>query len=150
MKRNSVFSIPFWRSLLWVQNRHHRHGVLMHTMKVCYYAIKAKRVDMLAPALLHDLGKPFTARARNIEDVELGYYSFHNHEEFSYYLIRHWPVSDQTKKVVRYHYLIRGIHLAEKRQQLQKLKRLQRIWTSLSEQEKADLHQFLVFDDLAK
>jgi len=57
---------------------------------------------MLLAGLLHDIGKPVVAYQKE-EDIALGEYSFTDHEEMSYLIIKDWKfVSDYTKKLVRY------------------------------------------------
>lgn len=57
-------------------------------------------------ALLHDIGKPFVAT----KDIDEDGYSFTNHEEKSYQIIKNIPfISNYTKNIVRYHYLRRRI-----------------------------------------
>ena len=38
---NSFISKAFWETLLFKQNKWHRHGVLIHTLKVVYQVLKA-------------------------------------------------------------------------------------------------------------
>lgn len=48
------------------------------------------------------------------EDIINNKYSFTDHEEISYQMIKDWPfISDYTKNLVRYHYLIRRISKAK-------------------------------------
>lgn len=101
---------------------------------------------------MHDFGKPFTAKPDE-KDIARGNgeLSFTNHEEISYQIIKNWSfVSDYSKQIVRYHYLIRGMSKAQQKGQLQKYKRLERIWNGLSEEIKKDLAIFFKADDLAK
>ena len=60
-KTNKVFSKPFLRSLFWKQNKHHRHGVLLYTLRVAWYTLKHGDFKMIPAVLLHDIGKPFSA-----------------------------------------------------------------------------------------
>ena len=71
----------FWITLFWRQNKHHKYSVFAHTLAVCYQVLKDKNFKMLMAALLHDIGKPFSA-FQDENDVLTGEYSFHNHEEF--------------------------------------------------------------------
>ncbi len=149
-KRNSIFSFPFWHSLLWIQNKYHQHGVLVHTLRVILEVIKAKKWRFLAAAMLHDIGKPFVAFKKDQEDYEFGEYSFSDHEEMSYQLIKNLPIiSSYTKNLVRYHYLIRDIKKS-KTEDPKRYKEKKAIWDSLDEAMQKDLELFLVFDDKAK
>ncbi|WP_455755803.1 HD domain-containing protein [Sulfurimonas sp.] len=148
--KNTFFSKPFLLSLFFVQNKWHQHGVFLHTMRVVYYTFKAGKFKMFATALLHDLGKPSTAYVKDEEDKEFKEYSFTNHEERSYQLIKNWFfISEYTKKMVRYHYLIRDIKKSytedKSRYYIKK-----EIWDSLSLEMQKDLEIFLRFDDLGK
>ena len=147
---NSIFSIPFWRSLFWMQNKWHQHGVLVHTLSVTYYTLKAGEFKMFAAALLHDVGKPFSAFVKDEEDVKYGEYSFTDHEERSYQIIKNWPfVSQYTKDLVRYHYLIRDIKKSLK-EDLPRHYEKKKIWDSLDKELHEDLKIFLEFDDAGK
>jgi len=147
---NSIFSKAFWDSLLFTQNKWHQHGVLLHTLRVVYYTLKNGDFKMLAAALLHDIGKPFTAFKKDQEDWDFDEWSFTDHEERSYQIIKNWPfISEYTKKLVRYHYLIRDI----KKSKTEDPKRYQEkkaIWDSLDEALHKDLERFLKYDDLGK
>jgi hypothetical protein len=149
MKR---YGKAFWKSLFWHQNKWHRHGVLIHTLKVVYHVAKVKRYDLIPAAVLHDVAKPLTAY-HDAEDIEGGSvdYSFTNHEELSYRIIKNIPwVSDYTKNIVRYHYHIRGMFKARQKGQAGKLHRYKREWKKLTPEFKNDLAVFLKADDLAK
>ncbi len=147
---NGFFSKPYLESLLFVQNKWHQHGVFLHTLRVVYYTLKASEFKMLAAAILHDVGKPSTAFVKDAEDIEFNEYSFTDHEERSYQIIKNWKfISQYTKEMVRYHYLIRDIKKSytEDRDRYEKKKK---IWDSLSPQMQADLDIFLSFDDKGK
>lgn len=139
----------FWATLFIKQNRWHKHSVLIHTLKVTYQLIKHKRYDMVAAGLLHDVAKPLSAH-QNGKDLRTGEYSFTNHEAMGYHVIKNWPISERTKILVRYHYLIRGMSKAKERNQPGKYARQKRIWDNLDEQMKDDLRVFLKCDDLGK
>ncbi len=147
---NSVFSYIFWHSLLIKQNRHHKYGVLLHTFKVTLAVIKAKDYKFIASALLHDIAKPFVAYID--EKKEDGYgYSFTDHEEKSYLIIKNWFfLSDWTKDIVRYHYIIRDISKCKDKKNLIRLERLEQSWAILDEEFIAYLHTFLKYDDFGK
>jgi len=149
MKR---LNLRFINSLLWRQNRHHKHGVFIHTLKVTYYLLKNKQYKMLLAGLLHDIGKPFVA-FQDESDLKKDYlsYSFLNHEEASYQIIKNWKfISDYTKNIVRYHYIIRDMHLCRKKGKLARYNRLIKIWNKIPIEMKKDLGIFLKCDDLGK
>ena len=137
------------RSFLYRQNEWHAHGVFLHTVKVTYYAVFKGGFKYLACALLHDVGKPITA-FQNPEDIEKDIYSFTDHEERSYQIIKDWPlISDWTKLMVRHHYLIRSMSKEKDRNpDLYVEKRA--AWESLPEELKVELAKFLKYDDLGK
>lgn len=148
--RNSLFSRAFLESLFFVQNKWHRHGVLLHTLRVIYHVLKGGDFKFLAAAFLHDIGKPFCAYKKDDEDVEFGEYSFSDHEERSYRIIRNWFfVSDYTKKIVRYHYLIRDIQKSEL-EDPRRYSEKKAVWDSLDDGLKKDIDRFMIYDDLGK
>jgi len=146
---NNIFSKPYLKSLFFVQNNWHRHGVLLHTLKVVYHTIKAKDNKMIMAAFLHDIGKPKVAYQKP-EDIEVGEYSFTDHEEKSYQMIKNISfISNYTKTIVRYHYLIRDIKkskIEDKTRYDYKIK----IWNSLEKSIQDDLARFIKYDDLGK
>ena len=147
---NSLFSKPFLKSLFFVQNKWHQHGVLLHTLRVTYHVIKRGHFKFFATALLHDIGKPFCAFVKDEEDREFNEYSFTDHEERSYQIIKKWPfVSEYTKNMVRYHYLIRDIKKSKK-EDLKRYAQKVEIWEALDDDIKNDLTEFLICDDLGK
>lgn len=147
---NSFFSFAFLKSLFFTQNKWHQHGVLLHTIRVTYYVLKNEEFKLFAAALLHDIGKPYTAYKKDTEDIKFGEYSFTDHEERSYQIIKDWSfVSEYTKEIVRYHYLIRDIKKS-KTENLQQYAKKQKTWDSLSSDIKEDLAKFLIYDDLGK
>ncbi|MDD5401021.1 MAG: HD domain-containing protein [Sulfurimonas sp.] len=147
---NSFFSRPFLESLFFVQNKWHQHGVLVHTLRVIYHILKAKEFRFFAAGLLHDIGKPFCAFKKDEEDIEFEEYSFTDHEERSYEIIKNWFfISEYTKNIVRYHYLIRDI-IKSKEEDYARYERKKKIWDSLSEDFKKDLEKFIQYDDLGK
>lgn len=91
MKTNSIFSKSFFTTLFWKQNSHHRHGVLIHTIRVAYHTFRGKDYKMLTAALLHDIGKPVVSYQK-AEDIPLGEYSFTDHEEKSYEMIKEYDL----------------------------------------------------------
>ena len=142
-------SKPFLKTLFWKQNGHHQHGVLMHTLRVVYHTLRNKDYKMLSAAFLHDIGKPVVAYQKD-EDILLGEYSFTDHEEKSYEMIKDWRfVSDYTKTIVRYHYLIRDRHKHKTKDPVRYAKKTE-IWESLSYETQYELKQFLKYDDLGK
>ena len=144
----------FWTTMLWHQNKHHKHSVIVHTLKVTYHLLRKGHYKMLMAGLLHDWGKPISAYQDEKDIREGGVdYSFTNHEELGYHMIKNWPtwlVSDYTKELVRHHYLIRAMGKARKKCDLHKLLRLKRTWNKLDDNFKEDLAKFLVCDDLGK
>lgn len=147
---NSFFSRPFLDSLFFIQNKWHQHGVLVHTLRVTYHILKAKEFRFFAAGLLHDIGKPFCAFKKDEEDIEFEEYSFTDHEERSYEIIKNWFfISEYTKNIVRYHYLIRDI-IKSKEEDYVRYERKKKIWDSLSEDFKKDLEKFILYDDLGK
>jgi len=149
---NNILNYNFWESLLFRQNDHHRYGVFRHTMMVAYHLFNAREFKLIPASILHDFGKPFTAKP-DAKDIARGRgeMSFTNHEELSYQIIKNWSfISDYTKLIVRHHYLIRGMSKAKQKGQVEKYRRLNRVWEKLSPQMKEDLAIFLKADDLAK
>ena len=150
MRINRILRKEFFITLFIKQNKWHRYSVLVHTLALVYHAIRAKEYKMIVAGLLHDIGKPVVA-FQDEKDKRTGEYSFTNHEEISYQLIKNIPfLSQYTKNLVRYHYLIRGMHVAKKKGKIGRYNRLQRIYNSLDESFIDDLKLFLKFDDLAK
>lgn len=149
----------FFITLFFRQNKHHRHSVLIHTLKVFWYSLTAGIDRFAAAGLLHDIGKPFVATLD-----EDGYnYSFTSHEEKSYQIIKNWPfVSDYTKNLVRYHYLRRRIvkdskKLSEGRNSAngelitkESVDKMIETYNSFSYDFKEDLRKFQKLDDKAK
>lgn len=147
---NKIFSYPFLDSLFFTQNLWHQHGVFLHTLRVTYYTLKAGEFQFFAAGLLHDIGKPFSAFKKDEEDYEFNEWSFTDHEERSYQIIKNWKfVSEYTKKIVRYHYLIRDIKKSKK-ENLERYAQKSEIWDSLDEDLQEDLRRFLIYDDRGK
>jgi len=148
--KNKLTSKAFWETLLFKQNKWHRHGVFIHTLKVVYQVIKARDYKFLATAFFHDLGKPIVAY-RDDDDKKTGEYSFTDHEEVSYQIVKNWPfLSQWSKDMIRYHYLIRDRKNSKKRGNFKRLERLEKAWNSLSPEFIKDLEQFLIYDDKGK
>ena len=148
-KRNTIRSKAFWHSLLWKQNGYHQHGVLLHTLRVTYHVLKHKEYKMFPAALLHDIGKPFVAYQKP-EDVIRKEYSFTDHEERSYEVINNWSfVSDYTKLLVRYHYLIRDMSKHKVKDPKRYEEKYEK-WKDLTPEMQKDLSTFLKYDDLGK
>ncbi len=153
----------FWQKLItifWKQNNWHKHGVLIHTLKVTFFVIKNKQYKMIPAGLLHDIGKPATSKVINKKNM---IFSFHWHEEKSYQIIKNWPfISEYTKQIVRWHYLIRWTKKAlqksldttktEKYRKHWKNEHLRqkKIWEELDNNTKKDLEIFFEFDELWK
>ncbi|MDQ7061396.1 MAG: HD domain-containing protein [Sulfurimonas sp.] len=105
---------------------------------------------MLGAALFHDVGKPSTAFVKDDEDRQYNEYSFTDHEERSYQIIKNWSfLSEYTKNMVRYHYLIRDISLSKSRNK-QRYEEKKNIWDGLSQNLQDDLAIFLKLDDEGK
>lgn len=132
------------------QNKWHKHSVLGHTIKVLYYVIKDREFKFIIPALLHDIGKPLVAY-QDEEDKLIGTYSFTDHEEKSYQIIKNWLfLSEWCKNVVRYHYLIRDIKNSLKKNNVKRYNEKLNIWNNLSKDMQEDLEKFMIYDDLGK
>ena len=148
-KTNKLFTKPFLGTLLWKRNKYHKHGVLVHTLRVTYHTLLNGDFKMMPVALLHDIGKPVVAYQKP-EDIEVNEYSFTDHEESSYQIIKEWGfVSDYTKDLVRYHYLIRDI-VKHKVKDPKRYNDKKEIWDKLNLQTQKDLERFLKYDDLGK
>ncbi len=148
-KTNKLLTKPFLKTLFWKQNGHHRHGVLMHTLRVTYHTLINRDFKMIPAALLHDIGKPVVAYQKE-EDIPLGEYSFTDHEEKSYQIIKDWGfVSDYTKELVRYHYLIRDRYKHKTKDPTRYMEKTE-IWENLTLETQYDLERFLKYDDLGK
>ena len=140
----------FFITLFIKQNNYHKYGVLLHTIKVMYGAFLDKKYKFIVPALLHDIGKPFVAYQKK-EDIALDIYSFTNHEEKSYQIIKNWFfISSWTKDIVRYHFLIVDMKRTKEKNDIKKLQRLEKTWNSLSHDLVTDLHIFLKYDEFGK
>lgn len=149
MKTKRILKKEFYITLFLKQNKWHRFSVLVHTLAVVIHTFKAKNYKMIPAAFLHDIGKPFSA-FQDEKDKQTGEYSFHNHEELSYYLIKNWRVSSYTKNLVRYHYLLRGMQKAKQREQIGKYNRMKRAFDRLDKNFIEDLKLFMKYDDMAK
>jgi len=137
-------------TLFWKQNKHHKYGVLLHTLKVIYHVIQKRLYWMIPAAFLHDISKPFVAYQKPL-DILVGEYSFTDHEEQSYQMIKNLKgVSEYTKELVRYHYLLRDMDKCLKRNNTQRYKEKKKIWDGLPSQFHQDLRKFQKCDDAAK
>lgn len=114
MKLKKIFRKEFFITLFLKQNNYHKFGVLLHSLALVKHAIKYKQYKMIPAGILHDIGKPIIA-FQDEKDKTTGEYSFHNHEELSYQIIKNWKISSYTKNLVRYHYLIRGMAKAKEK-----------------------------------
>lgn len=149
MRIKRIFRKEFFITLFIKQNNWHRYSVLKHTLAVVSNAIKLKKYRMIPAALLHDIGKPIIA-FQDEKDKLTGEYSFHNHEELSYQIIKNWKISSYTKDLVRYHYLIRGMSKAKQKNQIGKYTRMKRSYDKLDPKFVKDLKLFMKIDDLGK
>ena len=112
--------------------------------------MKAGEWRFVPAALLHDIGKPLVAFKKDEEDFEFDEWSFTDHEERSYQMIKNCSfVSEYTKNLVRYHYLIRDIRKSKK-EDLERYAQKQAIWETLDDSMKEDLAKFLTCDDAGK
>lgn len=150
MRLKRIFRKTFFVTFFIKQNKWHRYSVLGHTFRVAYHAFRAKKYKMITAGFLHDIAKPIVA-FQGENDKLTGQYSFTNHEEISYQMIKKWFfVSEYTKQLVRYHFLIRGMKISKRKGYEGKYKRMRRIYEGLDEDFIKDLKHFLEFDDLAK
>jgi len=114
-----------------------------------YGVIKDKNYKFIVPALLHDIGKPFIAYQKDT-DIPLGIYSFTNHEEKSYQLIKNISfISQWTKDIVRHHFIIRDMKRC-KENNIVKYEKLKQTWDTLDDEFINDLQTFLIYDDFGK
>jgi hypothetical protein len=105
---------------------------------------------MIPAAFLHDISKPFVAYQKP-EDIPLHEYSFTDHEEESFQMIKNLRgISKFTKDLVRYHYLLRAMSKCLKRNQMDRYTEKKEIWDQLPVHFKQDLKQFQKCDDAAK
>ena len=149
MRLKRIFRKEFFITLLIKQNNWHKYSVLNHTLALVVHAIKHKQYRMIPAAFLHDIGKPVIA-FQDENDKTTGEYSFHNHEELSYQIIKNWKISSYTKDLVRYHYLIRGMSKSKEKNEIGKYKRMKRSYDSLDSSFTKELKLFMKLDDLAK
>ncbi|MCK5110457.1 MAG: HD domain-containing protein [Arcobacteraceae bacterium] len=147
---NSIFSKVFWITLLFKQNEYHKYGVLLHTFKVLYSVLKAGDYKFISSALFHDIGKPVVAYQKP-EDIPVNEYSFTDHEEKSYQIIKNWPfLSDWTKNIVRYHYILRDIGKCKEEGNFKRFERLEKSLSTLDDKFISQLKVFLKYDDFGK
>ena len=149
MKRKRILKKEFYITLFIKQNKWHKFGVLLHTLAVVFHTFKAKKYKMIPAAFLHDIGKPYVA-FQDEKDKITNEYSFHNHEEISYHIIKNYRVCEYTKKLVRYHYLLRGMQKALEKNHMARYSRMKRAYDRLDEDFIYDLKLFMKFDDLGK
>ena len=150
MRIERIFRKEFFITLFIKQNKWHRYSVLVHTLMLVFHAIKAKKYKMITAGFLHDIGKPILAY-QGENDKLTGQYSFTNHEEISYQLIKNIPfISKYTKELVRYHFLIRGMEISKRKGYEGRYRRMKRIYDGLDEAFVEELKLFMKFDDLAK
>ena len=152
MRKRKRYTKTFFKTLFYIQNKYHKHGVILHTLRVAYGTLKFKQYRMFTAALLHDFGKPFVAY-QDESDLKQYFesYSFTNHEEASYQIIKKWTfISDYTKNLVRYHYIIRDMKKSKQKGKFARYNRLHKIWVKLPEEFKKDLEIFIKIDDYGK
>lgn len=132
------------------QNKWHKFSTIGHTAKLVKLAYKSKNYKMIPACILHDIAKPLCA-FQDEKDKINDSYSFTNHEELGYQIIKDWSfVSDYTKDLVRYHYLIRGMQKAKEKGKIGKYNRMKRQYDKLDSTMIKDLKIFLALDDGAK
>ncbi len=137
-------------TVFWKQNKHHKYGVLLHTLKVVYHVVQKRLYRMIPAAFLHDISKPFVAYQKP-EDIPVHEYSFTDHEEESYRMVRNLRgIGKYTKDLVRYHYLLRDMSKCLKRHQIDRYAEKKRIWDNLPANFQQDLRRFQKCDDAAK
>ena len=150
LMKKKILRKEFFITLFIKQNNHHRYGVLGHILKLFWLLLKDKHYDKLSAALLHDIGKPLIAY-QDEKDKTTGEYSFHNHEEISYQVVKKWRfLSSQSKNLIRFHYMIRGMQKAKEKNQIGKYNRMKRIWDGLTLAQQKEVALFMKYDDLAK
>jgi CRISPR/Cas system-associated endonuclease Cas3-HD len=112
--------------------------------------LQNKDYKFIVPAIFHDIGKPFSAYQKP-EDILTKEYSFTDHEEVSYQIIKNWFfLSDWTKDIVRYHYIIRDIKKCKQKNDLVSLKEKEAIFNTFSDEFVKELEVFLIYDDCGK
>ena len=149
----------FFTTLFVKQNRYHKHSVLVHTLKVVLGVIATSKDKLFTAAWLHDIGNPLVATL----DENGKEFSFTNHEEKSYQIIKNWPfISKYTKDIVRYHYIRRRIEKDSKKLSEGKasangdpitkesVEEMIKLYNSFSFEFKKDLRIFQILDDNAK
>jgi len=147
-------------TIFWKQNSWHRHWVLIHTLKVSWRIIKKRKFRMLTAWLLHDIWKPFVSTRDKSKGLS---FSFNWHEEKSYQLIKKIPfISKYTKKLVRWHYLIRWTKKAKEKSKDKNRNKEERtfwyneyirqraVWKKLDKNFRKDLKKFIKYDDYWK
>ena len=147
---NKILSRPFLTTMFITQNNHHRFSVLGHTISVAYHCLINKQFKMIPAAILHDIGKPLVA-FQDDEDKETGQFSFPFHEEISYAVIKKMPfISDYTKRLVRHHFLLRGMDIDERKGRANRFRMRKRRFEKLDKAFIEDLKIFQIMDDKAK
>lgn len=149
MLLNKILSKNFLSSAFYKQNSWHKHGVVVHPLCTVYYAVRFGGKRFFLPALLHDIGKPFCATQKGMDRIS-STFSFTKHEELSYLIIKGWPISQRTKDIVRYHFLIRDIEKNRHSKNTSRFNRLSRVWERLDESLKSDLLEFMQYNDMGK
>ena len=104
---------------------------------------------MIPAAIFHDISKPFVAYQKP-EDIPKHEYSFTDHAEYSYDIIKNLKgISDYTKNLVRYHYLIRDIKKCSENDNIRYVKK-KRVWDNMNPNFQYELKKFLICDDASK
>lgn len=138
------------------QNQYHKHSVIRHSLEVTKYLVKWKQYDLIVAGLLHDIGKPFVAY-QDEDDIIDNTYSFTGHEEASYQIVKNWFINKTTKQIIRYHYLITGMAVDDRKylktndkKYLKSYNERLFIWNSLDEDIQEKLFIFKLADDKGK
>lgn len=132
------------------QNKWHNSGVFGHTLKVMAQVVKHNDWKFFTAAVLHDIGKPLIA-FQNEADKITDTYSFVDHEEAGYLVVKDWRfLSDWNKNIVRHHYLVRDMMKSKEKGNVSRYNAKKAIWNNLSEEMQKELKQFMQYDDAAK
>ncbi len=122
---------------------------MFHTLNVVYNVFQRRLYRMIPAAFLHDISKSFVAYQKP-EDILVNEYSFTDHEEKSYEMIRNLRgVSNYTKNLVRYHYLIRDMEKCWENNKIRYTEK-NKVWNGLNSHFQQELKKFLKCDDAAK
>lgn len=145
-----IFRKEFFITSFWKQNKWHRHGVFIHTVRLIYQCIINRKYSYIPAAILHDIGKPIIAHQTEKDKINKEY-SFTNHEEISYRMICKYSfISNFTKYLVRYHYIHRAIDKSLRKGNFKKYARLEKKYKKINPILISHLQTFQELDDIAK